>query len=139
MKAIKTTLGKTGATLYLKALIIGTLSSAGITAILLMLISLMLKISGTLPYDLLVWITIAVSTVSTLIGGYITARVTKINGLLSGALCGIIMFTILMIAGLCLSEETLTYITLVKLIAFTISGGLGGIKGVNKKEKIRIK
>lgn len=104
-----------------------------------MLTSLTLKISGTLPYDLIVWITVAVSTISTFVGGYITARITKINGLLSGALCGIIMFVILTIAGLCMTEETLTYITLVKLVAFTISGGLGGIKGVNKKEKIRIK
>lgn len=139
MKAIKTTVAQSGPSLYIKALIFGTLSGALATALLLCIAAAVLLISGTLPQKYLVWIGIFFCALATLLSGYVTARITKANGMLSGALSGIIMFLILLVAGLTGSDETLTYLTLVKLIAFIICGALGGIKGVNKKEKIHIR
>ena len=49
------------------------------------------------------------------------------------------MFSIQFTAGYIADSGELSYISLIKLIIFAIVGCLGGIKGVNKKEKIRIK
>ncbi|MBQ4105325.1 MAG: TIGR04086 family membrane protein [Clostridia bacterium] len=139
MKTIKSSFSQTGTALYIRALLLGTLSGVATIALLLCIATGVLMISGTLPQKYLVWIAIALCGVATLISGYITSRIIKSNGMLTGAISGIIMFLILLFAGFAGSEETLTYITLIKLFAFVICGALGGIKGVNKKEKIRIK
>ena len=56
----------------------------------------------------------------------------------SGAVLGLILFIVVLIAGLS-TGETITVLTVLKLIVFLIFGMLGGIAGVNKKERIHIK
>ncbi|MGN0453081.1 MAG: TIGR04086 family membrane protein [Ruminococcus sp.] len=139
MKAIKTTFFKSGITLYIKAVTAGIIAATIVCLAMLLIVSLILLISGILPKGILVWVGVVVSALSAFTGGYVSARITKSNGLLVGAVCGAVIFLILFIAGLAGTEDNVSYITFVKLIAVTICSALGGIKGVNKKDKIRIK
>ncbi len=139
MKAIKSTLAQTGIALYIKALIFGIIAGCGVMMLLMCITSAGLLISGTLPHDALKWIVIVLCVISAFFSGYVTSRITKVNGLMWGALSGVIMFIIVLLSGLICGDGNFTYITLVKLFALALSGALGGIKGVNKKEKIHIK
>ncbi len=139
MKAIKTTLAQTGPALYIKALIFGLLAGCTAMTLLMCITSAGLLISGTLPHDALKWIMIVLSAIAAFISGYVTSRVTKVNGLMWGALSGVALFIIVLLAGLIYGDGSFTYITLVKLLILTFFGALGGIKGVNKKDKIHIK
>ena len=49
------------------------------------------------------------------------------------------MFIIQLVAGLINAETEISYITFIKLAVFLLLGSIGGIKAVNKKDKIRIK
>ncbi len=139
MKAIKTTIGQTGPALYIKGLIIGTLVGGVVLTVLLCLCSLFLLISGTLPHEYLSIIGIGMYVLSAFVSGYITSRITKQNGLLCGALSGIIMFLIILLAGFISGDGKFTYLTLIRLAGLTLLGTVGGIKGVNRKEKLHIK
>lgn len=82
---------------------------------------------------------LVVDALGVLFGGYIAARVNKSQGLILGLINGAIILVALLIIGFCMSSDTLTLNTLLKTIVILIFSALGGIKGVNIKEKIRIK
>lgn len=138
MKAVKTTIGNSGISLYIKALIMGVLSMFALTIVMMCIVSFLLLISGTLPLGILEWITLVIGSFGSLIGGYVSARITKMNGMIIGSIVGATTFVIILIAGI-ISGDTISYILLLKLIMFVICGALGGIKGVNKKDKLKIK
>lgn len=138
MKTIKTTIAQTGVAVYLKALIIGTTISSLCIILLLGLFSLVLLISGHLPHNFLEWFGIIITCAASFLSGYICARITKSNGLVTGVAAGIILFIIITVAGI-FSGSSLSYISLVKFILSSLCGGIGGIKGVNRKDKIHIK
>jgi len=138
LKAIKTTLAQSGPALYIKALIAGITTGSICLIILLIIFSTLLLISGTLPHNYLVWLDIFACAIASFTASLITARIIKHSGLVWGLISGMILFLIQFIAGLC-SSDTITYITFIKLLMFLLTGALGGIKGVNKKEKLRIK
>lgn len=139
MKAIKTTLAQTGISLYIKALIIGTLAGSATIAVLLCLCSIILLISATLPHDFLSFLGIGICMLSALVSGYVSARITKQNGLLCGLISGVIIFLIILLAGFISGDGKFTYLTLIRLAGLAVLGALGGIKGVNKKDKLHIK
>lgn len=139
MKAIKSTIAQTGPALYIKALILGTAVGCTVMALLMCMVSAVLLVSGKLPHNSVKWIMIVLSAVTAFISGYITSRVTKANGLVWGALSGVIFFIIILLAGLIDGDGNFTFITIIKFFVFVLFGALGGIKGVNKKERIHIK
>jgi len=139
LKTIKTTLAKTGTSLYIKGLIAGLFTGTIALIFLLLIFSLLLLISGTLPHDYLLWFGIGASVVSVFLCAYICSRIIKHNGLVWGLVSGLIFFLIEFISGLCVNDSQISYITFIKLALFSLAGCLGGIKGVNKKEKLKIK
>ena len=112
----------------IKAIILGGVSSTCIIAVLMCITAVLLTTSALLPYEYLAYIMLFIDAISVFFGGYIASRINKSKGLILG-----------LINGLLSSEETVTYITLLKLITIIIFSILGGIKGVNVKEKIHIK
>lgn len=138
MKTIRTSVATTGTLLYLKSTLWGILLGSITIIILLLLFSTVLLISGTLPHDILVWLDLSACGLGCYIAGYTASRITKHNGLLSGALCGICMFLILLLAGF-IYGGNLTYMILFKLMITLLMSVIGAVKGVNKKEKIKIR
>lgn len=124
---------------YIKAIILGVVSSVCIACIIMCIMAAILTFSSLLPYEYLAYIMILILCVSVFFGGYIASRISKSKGLILGLINGIIVFSAIALSGVFVSESTITYITLIKFIAITICSMLGGIKGVNKKEKIHIR
>lgn len=124
---------------FIKALILGVVSSVAMIAVLMCIVTVVLFVSATLPYEILEYIMLGVDAIGALFGGYIAARINKSQGLVLGLLNGFIIFVALLIGGFCVSSETLTITTLLKAIVLLSFSAIGGIKGVNTKEKIHIK
>ncbi len=126
-------------TAFIKALIIGVASSVITIALTLCIITAIFTASAMLPYEYLEYIMLIPDAIGVLAGGYIAARINKSNGLFIGLCNGAIVFLALIISGFCITPETLTLITLLKAVVILLFSAFGGIKGVNVKEKIRIK
>lgn len=139
MKAIKSTIAQSGTALYVKAVIFGITAGVLSLATLLCIGSTGILITGSIPHNYMSVISIALCSVSSLISGYVSARVTKEKGMVIGSTSGVIIFIILLLAGFIFGNGSFTYLTLVKLALFTLCGALGGIKAVNKKDRIHIK
>ena len=139
MKAIKTTIAQKGTALFIKSLIAGFVSSGLFLTLMMCITAIILVITGNLPHSIIKWIMMVLCCVSVFFGGYIAAKVSKEKGFIVGAVTGFIMFVSVLSAGLLNSDGVFSYMTLIKLLVFIISGALGGIKGVNKTEKIHIK
>lgn len=139
MKAIKTTITQTGYALYIKALIAGLLVGTASLVILLLVISILLLMSGTLPHDYLIWFDLVACGISVFLCGCVCARIIRSKGIIWGAASGFMMFMIQFLSGLFGADTNISYVTFIKLLIFVLLGAVGGIKGVNKKDKIRIK
>lgn len=80
-----------------------------------------------------------IDAIGALVGGYVSARINKSQGLMLGMINGFIIFLSLLIGGFSISSGNITIITLLKAIILLVFSSVGGIKGVNTKEKIKIK
>ena len=124
---------------FIKAIVFGVLSSVATIVVLMSILSAVLNFSGLLPYEYLQYILLAVDAIGVLFGSYIAARISKSQGLILGLINGAIVFIALLICGFCVNSGTITLITLLKALVILLFSSFGGVKGVNVKEKIRIK
>ncbi len=124
---------------FIKALILGVVSSVVMISVLMCIVATVLLLSSQLPYEYLEYLMIFVDAVSVFFGGYIAARVNRSQGLIIGLACGAIVLLSIIISGFISGPQTITLITLLKALVIIIFSALGGIKGVNTKEKIHIK
>ncbi len=138
MKAIKTTIANSGFSLYLKALTLSTIAAGAVIFLLLCIEALLLLVAGKVPYSVLPFAGIGISAAGAFTGGYTASRIIRSRGLMWGSVCGLIIFTISFSIGMASTKDTLSYLTLLRLGVLWVSGALGGIKGVNKKEKSKI-
>lgn len=125
--------------LLLKAVLFGTVCGLLISVILTCVFTVIILTTGLLPADITNYVTVAILAVGAFLGGMITTKITKSAGLTAGLITGLSIFMLVTIIGLTKSNDSVTIITLIKLAATLISGGLGGIAGLRKKERIHIK
>ena len=125
--------------LVVKAVLFGILCAMLISVAILCVFSAVVLSSGLLPGELTNIITIASLAVGTFAGGFIAARITKSAVLIVGLVTGFTVFMIITVIGLIKSSESMTYLTIVRFLSTLITGAIGGIIGVNKRDKLSIK
>ena len=121
-----------------RGLIIGIAVSVAFTALITLILAFILDKSGKLPYSALDYITLAAGALGTFAGGYIAARIIKSSGLIVGAITGAVVFALTFIIGLTRGNG-ISLFALYRLSAYVFASLLGGILGVNKGDKIKIK
>ena len=124
---------------FIKAIIVGVATSVCLIAILMCITAGVLLISSQIPYEYLEYIMLVIDAVAVFLGGYIASRINKSQGLFLGLINGAIVLLAAIIGGFCSSTDTITYITLIKAVVILVFSILGGIKGVNVKDRIHIK
>ena len=122
-----------------KAVLIGVLSSVVLAVLLTCLFSVMLHMMSGIPYDVIDYVMVAIEGFSVLIGAYIACVIVKSKGLIIGALCGAISLLIVLAVGMSMSKNNIGLLTIIRSIVMLLCGVIGGIMGVNRKEKVRIK
>ena len=125
--------------LLIKDVLFGTVCGLLVTVILICILSAIVMTSGLLPTKLTNYITLALLALGAFSGGFITSRITKSAGLVVGLITGFAIFVLIMITGLTNSDDPVTVLTLIKFAALLVSGGIGGIVGLKRKERIHIK
>ena len=66
-------------------------------------------------------------------GGYVCGKRQRRNGLLSGVLCGVFIFLIIVILSALFSKATESFSVSAKLVLTLVCAGVGGVVGVNSK------
>ena len=122
-----------------KALCIGAAVSLGATLLLTCIISGVFLILSSTPRAALPYIMLAAEALSVFIGGCAAAAINGSKGLIVGLLCGLTVFMILLVTGLLSGSDDIGIMTFIRLGVLLLCGILGGIKGVNRKEKLHIK
>ena len=68
-------------------------------------------------------------------GGLAAALAAGRRGLVMGALCGILLFVIVLLAGLARATGIDPGYAAIKLAVLTVAGAIGGVLGVNRKRR----
>ena len=122
-----------------KALVIGILLTAAITGILMCAAAAALSFLQGVPYGILGYVTAAITAIATFFGAYIAAAIAKSRGLLIGLLIAAVILLLILAVGFSMKNAEIGILTAIRSAAVLSVGALGGIKGVNRKERIRIK
>lgn len=125
--------------LLAKAVLFSSVCGILVLVILMCLLAAVMMSSGVISADILDYCTVGMVGVATLMSGIISSRITGSAGLVVGSLTGLFIFLVITSVALIFNGEPVSIITLLKLMAAVFAGGIGGIIGVNKKEKIKIK
>lgn len=109
----------------------GSIASIIITLLLLFIFAILLTYTS-LQESIISPVVIVITAISILIGSSISTLKIKKNGLLNGALVGIIyIFTIYLISSITGSGFDCNINSIIMIISSIIAGMLGGIIGVN--------
>lgn len=120
-----------------KAILFGTVFGVIVCALMLMMFAFAFVKMKKLPHDIIDGITLFCAAVSSFSSGYVSVRFLKENGLLYGLLSGLIFFLILFTSSLFVSNERLSTVILLKATVTMLSGAVGGVLSVNKRERVR--
>lgn len=120
-----------------KAVIFGSIGGMIVCTALLLLASFALAQMKSVPDSAVGTITMVFGAFGALAGGYISVRIARCRGMLYGILTGLTLFLVVVIIGVCSSAESVTIATVIKGVAMILSGAIGGIVAVNKKQRVR--
>lgn len=118
-----------------KAILSGTIMGTFFSILTLVISSFLFVKSQNISATVITPLTMFAIALGAFISGYITARIIKSNGLFWGMIAGFVMFSVVFIAGLMISNGEFSTLVLVKLTLMLLMGAIGGIAGVNKKSK----
>ena len=121
-----------------KAILIGIGVAVGVTLLMTCAVCGVMTLTSGIPYAAAPYILLIAGSVGIFCGAYCCTAINKSRGMILGLVCGALVFIIFFVASLS-TGETITLVTLLRLIVLLIGGMLGGIKGVNKSEKLHIK
>lgn len=136
---MKNSAAKSEISAKIRGVVLGAVMGSLIIVALISLSAIVFVKSGILPGDYIIYILLLIDLIGSFIGGFMAGSLIKSRGMMWGAFTGFILFLIVFASGMAVNDSTITLATLYKLIVLVLSGLIGGIKGVNKKEKIRIK
>ncbi len=119
-----------------KGIVIGGISEIVVCILLFVLTAFALTKAGYIPDGIIATATTVLSALSCFAGGFISGRIVKKTGMLVGAASGFLLFFIQLAISLITGAFSPTVLVLIKAAALTVSGAIGGIFGVNRKEKI---
>ena len=122
-----------------RSVIVGVIVSGAAILAITCLISIGMLVAPSIPYDYIAYIMLAADAVGIFIGAYIAAALSGSRGMVVGILCAFCTFLILLIAGFSVGDGNIGIMTLIRAAVLFIFGILGGIKGVNRREKVHIR
>lgn len=120
----------------IKGILIGLFISEVVLTILLSVMAVIMSNTGILNNTVLEIALTVICGASTFIGSFVASKIIGENGLINGFICGFAFFVLILISGMIMMDNTFSLYTFFKLISSLLFGIIGGIIGVNKKEKL---
>jgi putative membrane protein (TIGR04086 family) len=119
----------------LKNILKGSAIAIILTLLMIAIFSILLTYTK-IQENIIPTVTIVISAISILIGGSLTTAKIKKNGMITGGLVGLIyILAIYLISSITTKNFSLNNYSIIMIIASILAGGLGGIMGVNFKNK----
>lgn len=112
--------------------LLSAVAALGVAALILLVFAFLISKIDAKDFTLSVMSTIALA-VGAYVGGYISGKRRKHNGLLMGALCGVFIFLIILLLGALFSKTVESFPASAKLVVTLVCAAAGGVVGVNSK------
>lgn len=117
----------------IKKIIKGSAISIGITLIALIIFACFLTYTS-LSESTIPTVTIVITIISILIGSSLCMTTVKKNGIVNGAIIGLIYIVVIyLLSSIIEGEFALNTYSIIMIIGSILAGALGGIIGVNRK------
>ena len=100
----------------------------------LMLAALLVR-SVDVPRAAILPLAIAAAAIGAFLAGLTAAVVAGQRGLLLGAVCGLLLWLVILLAGVARYTGVSGGTALIKLAALVLAGGIGGVLGVNMRKR----
>lgn len=117
-----------------KYFIIGIIISFLATALMILVMSFLIYFTD-MNADVISTLSAVCLAVGSFTGAIFTAKKKKSQGLLNGLIISFISFIIILLVSLILGGKAFSVISLLHGVIVLLSGGIGGILGVNSKQK----
>ncbi len=118
---------------WLRPLLVGLCVGVLCCTLLLLLMALLIR-SVDVPRAAITPLAVTAAAVGAFLAGLTAALTARKNGLLLGALCGLALFLLVLIAGAARSAGVSGSYALVKAAVLTVAGAIGGVLGVNRRK-----
>jgi putative membrane protein (TIGR04086 family) len=119
----------------IKSIVLGT-AVGGIMCMLCLFVFAIFFVSAkVIPQTMIQPLILVSCALGAFIGGYITVRILRVQGLLFGILSGMLLFVIVCLVSVIAIREPFSTFALVKGVLMMLAGAIGGIIGVNKRSK----
>lgn len=84
-------------------------------------------------------LTIGAASAGAFVGGCVSGSIARQKGILYGFSSGMVLFVLLFLCGVILVREPLASAAFIKLALMLFFGCIGGIVGVNRKSRVRMR
>ena len=120
-----------------KAILLSAIVITAVSAILLALTALILGKMKTLPRGITPILTTVIGCIGVFLGSFLASVYAKEKGLLLGLISGGIFAFCIALVSVLLFQNDFNLASAGKLIAILLSGSIGGILGVNRKDRVK--
>ena len=114
----------------LRPVVIGTVIGAGGCLLILLLMAAVMA-SSDIPKAAVTPMAVAAAAIGAFISGIVAARISREKVLMLGAVCGLLLYLLVMLAGFAVLREIRGAYAVVKLAVMIGCAALGGVLGVN--------
>lgn len=115
------------------SVLFGVVGALLVSLLLLSLFSILMTVRD-LPAVVIVLLACVSIAGGAFVGGMVAARLIRNRGLMIGAITGLAFFLILYLTGLIMHQAGMDAWLLVKVAIAVLTGGIGGITGVNMRK-----
>ena len=119
---------------WVRPLLVGLCVGVLCCTLLLLLAAFLIR-SVEIPRAAVTPLAVAAAGIGAFAAGLAAALTAGQRGLVTGALCGLLLFIIILLAGLFRSSGIDLGYTAVKCAVLTVAGAVGGVLGVNRRRR----
>lgn len=112
--------------------LLSAVAALAVVVLILLAFAFLISKIDAKDFTLSVMSTIALAA-GAYVGGYISGKRRKHNGLLMGTLCGVFIFLIILLLGAFFSKTVESFPASAKLVITIVCAAAGGVVGVNSK------
>lgn len=118
-----------------KSIVLGT-AVGGILCMLCLLVFAAFFVGAkVIPQAMIQPLILASCALGAFMGGFVTVRILRAQGLMFGILSGLLLFAIVCLVSVIAIREPFSTFAFVKGILMMLAGAIGGIVAVNKRSK----
>lgn len=118
----------------IKPVLLGLCVGVLCTTLLLLLMALLIR-SVDVPRGAVTPLAVTAAGVGAFAAGLTAALAARRNGLVLGAVCGLVLFLIILLAGNLRFDGVDGSFAVTKAAVLTVAGAIGGVLGVNRRRR----